>query len=756
MSTQNINGYEIERFTIGDDDYFDMDWLDGSEYKTAKVKGSVIKSLAVGVNIFNSDGTLTGDRILDGDGKSLTFDNLRKLIFNINSAPLGSTGLEMNIQPNGSLIRVRDAGTTDIRFEITQTGNLRLNNEFQFPLVDGNAGQILVTDGAGNLSWSDQSIGDMEKSIYDPDDDGVVLSAEKLMIECINKTGSAVAKGTIVYLKTSSASGTHPEIVLATNTTEIGSSKTIGAVYQNIANDAVGFIVTNGEVDNLNTSAYTIGTRLWLGSTAGSVTTTQPVAPLHSVFIGIVTRSQNTNGRILYSIINGFELSELHDVLIQSPIDGETLTFDGISQLWKNQSLSPALIELDPVINVLNAPPVSPNDGDRYRIGTTPSGLWSGQANNIAQWDATTSTWNFTIPVVDNLVFQTATATTFRFNGSGWAQWAGTPILQNGNNLGVGVDMRIGTNDAGNVWIKAINRNVFWHSQVAFAQRAGGTGLSTYYGTFNLSAVTTNRSWNLPNKNGTFAMLDDIPTIPSQFIPAVSGSNIARFYLWANGLTTLFYSGLNVGAGSGTQSAPVVSGTTATKVIRSRFTGGTTSGSVAGYRGTSQDFFVGSGFLVSFTFGFNDATFNTSAHNWVGLGASTSFQIGSLTYASGLQNIIGVGNDPSDSTLQILHNDGTASATKISLGANFPSNRTSGAAFTGMYCLELYNALNDSTSIKWRITRIDTGDVQTGTITTNIPANNIGLCPVISRSNGTSSSIAAVIDVGNFLAYTLF
>lgn len=115
MSTQNINGYEIERFSIGDDDYFDMDWLDGAVYKTAKVKGSIIKALASGLNIYNSNGTLTGDRIVDGDLNSLTFDNLRRLFININTAPLGATGLEMNIEPSGSLIRVRDAGTTEDR-----------------------------------------------------------------------------------------------------------------------------------------------------------------------------------------------------------------------------------------------------------------------------------------------------------------------------------------------------------------------------------------------------------------------------------------------------------------------------------------------------------------------------------------------------------------------------------------------------------------------------------------------------------------
>jgi hypothetical protein len=181
--------------------------------------------------------------------------------------------------------------------------------------------------------------GDMTKAEYDPQNESIVLSAKKEMVSCINKTGALVPKGTIVYLKTSSSSGTQPEIVLASNINEASSSKTIGAIYQDIANDGVGYIVTSGEVDNLNTSAYTAGTRLWLGTTAGSVTTTPPAAPFHAVFIGIVTRSQTTNGRILYNIINGFELEELHNVSIPTtPTNGQKLTYNSTTQVWEAQS----------------------------------------------------------------------------------------------------------------------------------------------------------------------------------------------------------------------------------------------------------------------------------------------------------------------------------------------------------------------------------------------------------------------------------
>ena len=40
---QQINQYSIDRTTFGDDDYYDIDYWDGSTYQTAKIKGSVIK-----------------------------------------------------------------------------------------------------------------------------------------------------------------------------------------------------------------------------------------------------------------------------------------------------------------------------------------------------------------------------------------------------------------------------------------------------------------------------------------------------------------------------------------------------------------------------------------------------------------------------------------------------------------------------------------------------------------------------------------
>jgi hypothetical protein len=191
----------------------------------------------------------------------------------------------------------------------------------------------------GNLSDQDdlQTALDakMDIATYDVDADGVVDSAEREQFQAKNGYGTTLTKGTIVYVKTSSSSAQYPEVLKANAGTETTSSKTIGAVYEDIAPGEIGYIVTSGRVHNLDTASYSVGAKLWLATTDGGVTTTPPTYPNHTVFIGHVTRSQNNNGGVLYAIQNGYELDELHNVVIESPVDDEVLTY--IAGAWKNK-----------------------------------------------------------------------------------------------------------------------------------------------------------------------------------------------------------------------------------------------------------------------------------------------------------------------------------------------------------------------------------------------------------------------------------
>lgn len=181
--------------------------------------------------------------------------------------------------------------------------------------------------------------GDMTKAVYDTDNDGVVDSSETVQIIVRNSTGSTLTKGQIVYL--SGATGNRPNALLAKADAESTSSKTIGWIVSNIANNADGYVGISGTQHNLDTSAFTAGDRLWLSSTtAGGMVTTAPTQPNHSVFIGYVARSHPTQGRIVFLIQNGYELGELHDVLISSIANNEVLTYESSTGLWKNKALA--------------------------------------------------------------------------------------------------------------------------------------------------------------------------------------------------------------------------------------------------------------------------------------------------------------------------------------------------------------------------------------------------------------------------------
>jgi hypothetical protein len=263
-----------------------------------------------------------------------------------------TTGKSLTVNTTGDtyLIKFKNPNTGNSTLDVDGIGPVNIfNSKTQTTLEAGNIPDEsvhlvvytgtnfeIVTVGGGTAT------GDMLKSTYDVDNDGVVDATERTMFQAKNGYATTLTKGTIVYLKTSSSSGDYPEVLKANASTETGSSKTIGAVYEDIASGAVGYIITNGRVHNLNTNSYNVGDKLWLATTDGEVTTTPPTQPYHTVFIGTVTRKQINNGGILYAIQNGFEIGELHDVLISFPATGHYIYYDATTDpsnpLWKNSA----------------------------------------------------------------------------------------------------------------------------------------------------------------------------------------------------------------------------------------------------------------------------------------------------------------------------------------------------------------------------------------------------------------------------------
>ena len=117
--------------------------------------------------------------------------------------------------------------------------NITINDEYTLPSADGTADQIITTDGAGQLSFVDQS------TIK-------AGNAEHVVIYAKNTSGVSISKGTPVYI-----TGT----VGATDTVEIAPADAgnsakmpaVGLLDDTLANNAFGYVITGGFMDNITT-----------------------------------------------------------------------------------------------------------------------------------------------------------------------------------------------------------------------------------------------------------------------------------------------------------------------------------------------------------------------------------------------------------------------------------------------------------------------------------------------------------------------
>lgn len=158
-------------------------------------------------------------------------------------------------------------------------------------------------------------------------------------IKHLVKAGESLTKGQAVFI--SSADGTNMIATKASNVSEATSSQTIGIIAQDLALNDTGFVITEGLLSGLNTNSGNVGDPIFLGVDGALLfgVVNKPVAPAHMVYLGTITRKQSVNGEIFVKVQNGYELAELHDVLINNVTltNNDVLTYDSATQLWKNK-----------------------------------------------------------------------------------------------------------------------------------------------------------------------------------------------------------------------------------------------------------------------------------------------------------------------------------------------------------------------------------------------------------------------------------
>ena len=234
------------------------------------------------------------------------------------------------------------------------TGNVDLG-EYELK-----AGQLSLditptgTAAVGTTRWND-TIGSSETTLKG----GTVVlkNGVDLVARVVNKVtpNTTLTRANYPAVRVSGAQGQRLAVAYAQANTDNNSADTIGLVIETIATNQEGFIMTVGELTDVNTTGslqgetWADGDVLYLSpTTPGSLTNIKPTGLTgHIVVMGYVEYAHAVHGKIYVKIMNGWELDELHNVYINpgTLANNDLLQYDSADQLWKNESLSSAGVQ---------------------------------------------------------------------------------------------------------------------------------------------------------------------------------------------------------------------------------------------------------------------------------------------------------------------------------------------------------------------------------------------------------------------------
>jgi hypothetical protein len=329
----------VERLTTASTDVFPVVYVGATE--TQKVKASTIYTYIKNTLVSGIiQATTDTDKFLVQDGTEIKYRSGAEVLNDVLPNQSGNAGYVLKTdgsiatwQPDGgasalTLQDVTDNGNTTTNDIVLSDSSLTGIDTLEFDLTPAT-----TTHQEGRVHWND----DLKTLQIDTENSNVQINVGHDTIQRVrNVTGATISKGKVVYIN--GESGNRPTITLASNVSDATSANTIGVVMSDITNNNNGYIITNGLLQNINTTGLTPGETLYL-STSGNYTNTKPVAPNHLVYIGKVI-SVGATGSIFVTIQNGYELDELHNVLITSETDGQSLSYQASTGLWVNTDSS--------------------------------------------------------------------------------------------------------------------------------------------------------------------------------------------------------------------------------------------------------------------------------------------------------------------------------------------------------------------------------------------------------------------------------
>jgi hypothetical protein len=410
-----------------------------------------------------------------------------------------------------------------------------------------------------------------------------------------------------------------------------------------------------------------------------------------------------------------------------------------------------ALVMLTVISRDLSVPPEVPEEGARYIVKAPGADAFAGMDDRIAHF--ADGQWQFYPPRMGWICYVADELMLVAWNGTSWERAidvvGGVSVLHNLELLGVRT-----TADSTNRLSVKSDAALFSHDDITpgsgdmriavnkvSADKDAGFVFQDGFATRALFGLLADNDFRLKTSPDGLSFHEAMRAFA--FCGRLDVRDSARRWCaewFANiNTTTLNAFGLTATA-AGTATAAALSATSLfTQSPRLIYASAASAGSSAGVRGAQLACWRGDaadrgGFYLLMRFGWQQV--QAQGRCFAGLSGSVS-AVGNVN-PSTLTDIIGVGFDSGQTSLRLLYNDNAGSASALDLGGDFPSNTAQ----------ELYELMLScepgAETIAWRVERLNTGHVASGTIDTDLPASTAFLTPHLWGNNGTTAAAVQI------------